>query len=312
MRIVAMTDRRPTSHSYISQRLRLHYLDWGNTAAQPLVLVHGSQDHCHAWDWLAEALAEAYHVVVPDLRGHGDSSWVQGSSYHQADYLYDLDQLMTQRDLTPAIMISHSMGGTLASLYAGVFPERVRALVIIEGVGLWPGLSGAEMPIHARLEQWINGTRQLAGRTPRRYATAADALGRMQSANPHLSPDQARHLAESGSQRNEDGSYSWKYDNYTHAWSALRLREEDMVALWQRITCPVLILNGTEGYPHRIGQDGTERHFRNAEIRSIGGAGHWAHHDRFDEVQQIVRAFLSRVAVAQGGNTGGSTDGRHS
>jgi len=309
--MLTMTDRRPTSHSYISQRLRLHYLDWGNAAAQPLVLVHGAQDHCHAWDWLAEVLAETYHVVVPDLRGHGDSSWVQGSSYHQTDYLYDLDQLITQRELAPALMISHSMGGTLASLYAGVFPEQVRALVIIEGVGLWPGLSGAEQPVQARLAEWIRNTRQLAGRTPRRYPTAADALRRMQSANPHLSPEQARHLAASGSQRNEDGSYSWKYDNYTHAWPALRLREDELVTLWQRITCPVLILNGTEGYPHRIGQDGTERHFRDVEVRAIANAGHWAHHDRFDDVREIVQDFLSRVTQRQGNRRGGSGDGWH-
>ena len=64
---------KPTSHIYFSQRLRLHYLDWGNSEAPPLLLVHGHRDHCHNWDWVAEALRDEYHIVAPDFRGHGDS-----------------------------------------------------------------------------------------------------------------------------------------------------------------------------------------------------------------------------------------------
>ena len=58
----------PTSHIYFSQRLRLHYLDWGNSEAPPLLLVHGHRDHCHNWDWVAAALRDEYHIVAPDFR----------------------------------------------------------------------------------------------------------------------------------------------------------------------------------------------------------------------------------------------------
>ena len=58
----------PTSHRYISQRLRLHYVDWGNPTALPLLLVHGSRDHCRSWDWVARELAQDWHVIAPDLR----------------------------------------------------------------------------------------------------------------------------------------------------------------------------------------------------------------------------------------------------
>ncbi|MBX3706182.1 MAG: alpha/beta hydrolase [Pseudomonadales bacterium] len=286
---------QPTSHSYFSQRLRLHYLDWGNTSAPHMLLVHGSQDHAHAWDWFAGKFAKSHHVLVPDLRGHGDSEWVRGSSYHHADYVYDIDQLVRQRALAPLVVVSHSMGGTLASLYAGVFPENVRALVIIEGVGLWPGWSDSARPPAERLRDWIDNTRKLASRVPRRYPTWDQAYQRMLEVNAHLSAEHTRHLAQHGSNQNEDGSFSWKYDNYTHAWPPYRVPEQDMVGLWQRITCPVLLINGTEGYPHRIGQDGTLAHFRDAEVVDVPGAGHWAHHDRFDDVVTAVRAFLDRV-----------------
>lgn len=289
-----MTYRQATSHSYFSQRLRLHYADWGNGGAPHMLLVHGVQDHCHSWDWFADAFADRYHVLAPDLRGHGDSEWVRGSSYHHADYVYDLDQLVRQRQLTPTVIVSHSMGGTLASIYAGVYPECVAALVIIEGVGLWPGLGGDAEP-HQRLDEWIRTTRQLAARLPRRYASLEEAYQRMQQANAHLTPAQARHLTVHGSNRNEDGSYSWKFDNYTHAWPAFRIPVAELTALWRRITCPVLILNGAEGFAHRIGQDGTAAHFAAAQVIDLPGAGHWAHHDKLDDVIAAVDAFLARI-----------------
>ena len=65
----------PTSRIFFSQRLRLHYVDWGNAAAPPLLLLHGGQDHCRNWDWVAERLRPDWHIIAPDLRGHGDCQW---------------------------------------------------------------------------------------------------------------------------------------------------------------------------------------------------------------------------------------------
>ncbi len=291
-----MTARKPTSHTYFSQRLRLHYADWGNTGAPHMLLVHGVQDHCHSWDWFADAFADRYHVLAPDMRGHGDSEWVRGSSYHHLDYVYDLDQLVRQRRLVPSVLVSHSMGGTLASLLAGVYPECFSALVIIEGVGLWPGWGG-DQPPHRRIDEWIRSTRAMAARLPRRYGSLEEAYERMQRANVRLTPAQARHLTAHGSNQNEDGTYSWKFDNYTHAWPPFRLATEHIIALWRRITCPVLLINGGEGYGHRIGQEGTDAHFADVELVDVPGAGHWVHHDRLDDVVAAVDRLLARISV---------------
>src|SRR3546814_20636320 len=64
-----------TSRTYVSQRLRLHYVDWGNPDAPPLLLLHGGRDHCRNWDWVAQELRSDFHIIAPDLRGHGDSQW---------------------------------------------------------------------------------------------------------------------------------------------------------------------------------------------------------------------------------------------
>ena len=88
----------PTSHYFTSLGTRLHYLDWGNSAAPVLVLVHGGFDHARSWDWTARALARDYHVIVPDLRGHGDSAWSSEGSYAIQNYVYDLAQLVDTND----------------------------------------------------------------------------------------------------------------------------------------------------------------------------------------------------------------------
>ncbi len=279
----------PTSHSYFSQRLRLHYLDWGNEDAADLLLVHGIHDHCHSWDWLAQFLRRRYHIVAPDLRGHGDSEWTLGSPYAYLEYVQDIAQLVRQRRLTPVTMVAHSLGGTIASIYAGAFPEAVKALVIIEGVGIYPRRAGSPSD---RLRGWIDANHALAGRSPRRYPTLEDAYQRMQDTNPHLSPEQARHLTIHGSNQNEDGTFTWKFDNYTRAPRPYDISDEDMVTLWQRIECPVLIINSRQGYPHRIGQNDSLRHFQNATLREIDDAGHWTHHDQIDACADAIARFL--------------------
>ena len=115
----------PSSHSFFSQRLRLHYVDYGRDDAPLLVLVHGGRDHARNWDFVAERLRDRYHVIAPDLRGHGDSAWAYGSQYSMPDFLLDLHQLLRHLDAPPAVLVGHSLGGAVALQYAGVYPERV-------------------------------------------------------------------------------------------------------------------------------------------------------------------------------------------
>src|SRR6185437_8531430 len=131
----SMESAGPTSRSYFSQRLRLHYVDWGNPSAPPLILLHGGRDHCRNWDWVAAALRSNYHIIAPDLRGHGDSAWSASGHYTMASYIYDLAQLIHQQELAPVGVVAHSLGGNIALRYAGIYPEAVSRLVVIEGIG---------------------------------------------------------------------------------------------------------------------------------------------------------------------------------
>jgi pimeloyl-ACP methyl ester carboxylesterase len=285
----------PTSRSFFSQRLRLHYVDWGNPAAPPLILLHGGRDHSRNWDWVAEALHDRYHIIAPDLRGHGDSAWSAAGHYTMANYIYDLAQLIHQQELAPVSIIAHSLGGNIALRYTGIYPETVHRLVAIEGLGPGPRPLGT-MPrrsIDERMRDWIGEQRSLSGRLPRRYASIDDALRRMQDENPHLSAAQARHLTQHGVNQNEDGTYSWKFDNYVRLWPPYDMTREDIAALWSRITCPTLLIHGEESWAKNPAEDGRARYFRNAQVLGIEGAGHWVHHDKLELFLRTITDFLA-------------------
>ena len=234
----------PTSHAYFSQRLRLHYVDWGNADAPPLLLVHGGRDHCRNWDWVAEALREDWHIIAPDLRGHGDSQWMIGGSYGLSDYVYDIAQLLHQTKHQPITIIGHSLGGAISLQYTALYPETVSKLVAIEGLG-WPPDQVKERENkqpEERITEWVDFTRGISGRVARRYPSIEEAFQRMQEANPHLTPDQARHLTVHGVNQNEDGTYSWKYDNYTRiraplAFQSLNVKNSGSASPVQHCWC---------------------------------------------------------------------------
>jgi len=286
----------PTSQFYVSQRLRLHYVDWGNEDAPPLVLVHGGRDHCRNWDWVAERLRHDWHILAPDLRGHGDSQWVTGANYGMIDYVYDLAQLVHQKKLAPVTILSHSLGGAISLMYAGIYPDMVAKVIAIEGLGPPPAMieARAKMTIAERMTEWVDSMRGLAGRTPRKYASIEDAFARMQSENPRLTPEQARHLTVHGVNQNEDGTYSWKFDNYVRAFSPYSFNAEEARALWARVTCPTLLIRGTESWASNPLEDGRAAFFTNARVVNVEKAGHWVHHDQLEAFLDVVMEFLER------------------
>jgi len=284
----------PTSRIYFSQRLRLHYVDWGNLGAPPLLLVHGGRDHCRNWDWVANVLRHDWHVLAPDLRGHGDSQWSPDGNYTIAGYVYDLAQLIHQQELAPVTIIAHSLGGMIALRYGGIYPDCVRRLVAIEGLGGSPKrlAERSRRTIAERMKDWVAEQRSLSGRMPRRYTSIEGAFKRMQEANRHLSPEQALHLTQYGVNQNEDGTYSWKFDNYVRTDPPYEMTAAEIEELWRRISCPTLLLYGKESWASDPVKDGRADHFRDAKVVTIENAGHWVHHDRLDEFLDLVREFL--------------------
>src|SRR5213083_3688015 len=102
----------PRHEYYESQRIRLHYAVWGDGAKPPLLLIHGGQDHCRNWDFVASRLIESYTLYAPDLRGHGDSGWAIGGMYSLPEFVYDTSVLADSLP-RPLVVVGHSLGGAI-------------------------------------------------------------------------------------------------------------------------------------------------------------------------------------------------------
>jgi pimeloyl-ACP methyl ester carboxylesterase len=284
----------PTSHHFTSQGLRLHYVDWGNPTAPLLILQHGGRDHARSWDWVAQSLRHNWHVIAPDLRGHGDSAWSPDAAYLMPPLTYDLAELIRHLGAGQVTLVAHSLGGAVATRYASLYPHMVRRLVAIEGIG--PSAKSmeqsAEIPADQRWLNWMQATRTAATRTSRRYDSFADAQAQLQAKNRRLTDAQARHLTQHGTRRQDDGTYIWKFDPGLQFEEAVELSPQDRIQLWRRITCPTLICWGRDSWASDPQADGRAAHFPNAEVLAFSSAGHWLHHDQFNTFMQALRQFL--------------------
>ena len=117
----------------------------------------------------------------------------------------------------------------------------------------------------------------------------------MQTENTHLTEDQARYLTLHGAMQNEDGTYSWKFDNYVRSFSPADVTQDDLQDLWRNISCPILFVNGKESWASNPETDGRMGQFKDARVIEFERAGHWVHHDRLEGFIEAVRGVpLSR------------------
>lgn len=281
----------PISHFFYSHRLKLQLWDWGQEGKPSLVLVHGGLDHARNWDWVARSLRQHFHVYALDLRGHGNSAWAPGALYSIAEHVLDLSALLDIINDFPSCLIGHSLGGIIALVYAGVYPDRVRKVISIEGMGFPPGHKFHRPPDES-LRNWIEAVRKTEQRVPRTYPNLEAAVNRMKEANPHLSDEVARHLTLHGTNWLSDGSMTWKFDNYARLLPPFAHRLDDFLQIISKITCPVLLFWGQESWAPDPESDGRTAALRNYRIIRVPGAGHWVHHDQLELFLREATHFL--------------------
>ena len=120
------------SCNIVLRRQRFHFLEWGDPAAPPIVLLHGGHQSAHSWDLVSLHLAAKYHVLALDQRGHGDSEWSRDVEYSNHAMALDALAFMDAMRLEKPILIGHSMGGRNSMILTKQDPSRLRALVIVD------------------------------------------------------------------------------------------------------------------------------------------------------------------------------------
>jgi len=278
----------PASRHFLSHRLRLHYVDWGNDGAPPLILLHGGNDHARSWDHVARRLCDRFHVVAPDLRGHGDSDWSPDGTYSVTAHVIDLAELIRHLGAAPASIVAHSFGARVALRHAGIFPDTVTRLVAIEGLF---GTDSMTLPAE-RIRDYYSRQRAFVAKSPPRYATIEEAAARMRAVNPRLSDALALNLASQGTRRDADGRYRWKFDPLARPRTPVELSLADEHGLFAEIACPTLLVQGNDSWA-RIGEDHPGRRaIPDARLVTFDATGHWVQHDRLDAFVDAVRNFL--------------------
>jgi pimeloyl-ACP methyl ester carboxylesterase len=149
-----------------------------------------------------------------------------------------------------------------------------------------------DTPLSDRWRGWIDQKRGASARGHRKYESFAKALERMQKENGHLSDEQVLHLTTHAVNQNEDGTFSWKFDNHMGVWAPFNIAYEEMQKLWEEITCPTLLCYGADSWASNPQEDGRIKHFQNARTITYENAGHWLHHDQFDKFMGDLRDFL--------------------
>ncbi len=164
----------PTHHTIEVGGLPLHYLEWGDTAAPALVLLHGLSSSAAAWQRVAQSFVPANRVIALDQRGHGDSGWIDPDSYDTDSYVADFAAFADALALDQFVLVGHSMGGHHTLAYTARHPERVRCAVVND---IPPALErdpdataarfpGGDHPVFASIEAWMDAERPSQPFTP--------------------------------------------------------------------------------------------------------------------------------------------------
>jgi len=297
--------KRPTRSSFVPLRhLSHHVREWGTPRPDqlPLFMVHGWMDVGASFQFVIDAMTQDRHIIAPDWRGFGLTEPGQVDHFWFPDYLADLDALIDHFQPEGEIdLLGHSMGGNVVMQYAGIRPTRIRRLINLEGFGL-----AATQPEQApaRYAQWMDEMKALrqGEKALRNYPSAAAVAERLMKTNPRLSTDKAHWLAQHWARPNAQGEWEILGHPAHKVTNANLFHVEEVLAMYQRITAPVLNVEASENsldtwwkgrfsleeYHQRI------RSVKNLQTVTIEDAGHMMHHDQPAVLAQHIEAFLNQ------------------
>jgi pimeloyl-ACP methyl ester carboxylesterase len=288
---------RANTHDVPAGGMTFPVLEWlppleTSAHAASVVLLHGYMDGASTFAAVAELVTTAgYRVLAPDLRGFGDAPRTpHGSYYHFPDYVFDVADMVDQLvGGGPLFLVGHSMGGTIATLYAGTFPEKVTKLALLEGLG---PVDNPPAVAPVRMRRWIDEVRKVRER-PRPTMSLEDARRRLAQNHPHVDAAVIDLRVREMVREVEAGRFDWCFDPLHKTTSPTPFFARAFTEFLKNITSPVLVVNGgTLGYQPPDEDD---------RIRAIPGpvtkaelpdAGHMMHWTRPRELADQLLAFF--------------------
>ena len=290
----------------LSYHVRIWQGEGPGNALPPLVLVHGWMDVAASYQFMVDALSDAFAagrtVIAPDWRGFGLTDG-KADNYWLPDYLADLDFLLDHYAKDQKIdLVGHSMGGNVAMIYSGVRPERIRRLVNLEGFGL-PPTTPAQAP--TRYAKWIDQLKSLhkGEMDLKPYDDAGGVARRLMKTNPRLTEDKANWLASHWAAPSAAGKWLILGEPGHKVVNANLYQVEETLAIYQRITATVLAVEASDDSLEKWNQGRytlADYHERlkligDARVARLEDAGHMLHHDQPEALAQLIEGFLNEM-----------------
>jgi pimeloyl-ACP methyl ester carboxylesterase len=285
------------------RHLRYHVLQWGTPSSDkpPLVMLHGWMDVAASFQFVVDALHQDHWVIAPDWRGFGLTETPATDNFWFPDYLADLDQLLDHYvGDRPVHLLGHSMGGHVATLYAGVRPERIQKLINLEGFGL-PATRPAQAP--SRLAKWMDELKafQRGEMDLKPYASLEAVAQRLIKTNPRLAADKAHWLAQHWARANAQGEWRILGHAAHKVINAQLFKVDETQAIYERITAPTLCVvarsdsiqqwwNDSYSLSEFMQRIQAIRHLTHATMDDVG---HMLHHDQPEQLARLIEDFLS-------------------
>ncbi len=278
--------------------MRYHVREWGDSTAPRLFMLHGWNDVSASFQFIVDELESDWHILAPDWRGFGLTQWNDSGIYWCPDYLADLEVLLRHYSPNePARLLGHSLGSSIALIYAGVRPDRVKRVAALDAFSL-PDVPHNKAP--DKIAAWLDDcAREML---PRSYPDFDSLSHRMRQINPELRKDRADWLARQISWQREDGRVYLLHDPGHRRTIPYQLRLADSEACLKRITAQVLLLEpGNASLRHHLGatdaqQQSAKACVRNLRCERVERSGHNMHHDRPEIVAGLSEAFFLEPA----------------
>jgi pimeloyl-ACP methyl ester carboxylesterase len=264
--------------------LELHVLEWGDPKSPAVLLLHGGSANAHWWDFFSPRLADRYHLLALDLRGHGDSAWDESAEYGITAHVGDVRTLVEMLAPEGLAIIGHSFGGLVATAYAASAESRAAALVLVD----------SRLKVGERAARVMSSLEKLPQPV---YPTVEDAVRRFRllPAASTAPEEVLLHVTINAIHRLDDGSWTLKFDRRTLAGTDAC----DLSAELPSVRCPVLLVRG--GASDFVSAEMVASWARlapNARAVEIADAHHHVMLDQPEALARAVREFLSARMLA--------------
>jgi pimeloyl-ACP methyl ester carboxylesterase len=274
-----------------AQGLELHLLEWSEQGV-PLLLLHGFGNDAHIWDDFAPAVAPYYRTLALDHRGHGDSAWDALRRYEHETMVADVELATAALGIDRLVIVGHSLGGRIATLFAGRHPERMAGLVLVDiGPELDPrGILRIRMEVESSQEPVFG---------------SVEEYGRLLALHyPAAQPKALLRMAQHGLRRREDGRYVLKMDpalrgaGFAGSPEEAAQREREMSqAQWdalRRVPCPTLVVRGaaSDVFSAETAERMVDDALAKGRLAVVPRAGHSVMTDNPDGFLEAVAAFV--------------------